>query len=194
VPENAHQLHVRATGALRTPPVEDWATWPFEGPVRSRPLAPPGPEPRRDGEGGVDCSTCAKPDGDYLWADDRWRLRALEPTGLPIVLVLEPRAHHDGPADLPDELAQEQGIMLGRVERAVLSIGEIGRVHIGRWGEGGAHLHWWFIARPAAYRNWRAAWPRSGTRCYRRRRRRSGARTSRSSRRRCAGAERERRR
>ena len=39
--------------------------------------------------------------------------------------------------------------MLGRVERAVLSVGEIGRVHIGRWGEGGAHLHWWFIARPA---------------------------------------------
>jgi hypothetical protein len=26
--------------------------------------------------------------------------------------------------------------MLGRVERAVLSVGEIGRVHIGRWGEG----------------------------------------------------------
>ena len=24
-----------------------------------------------------------------------------------------------------------------------------GRVHIGRWGEGAAHLHWWFIARPA---------------------------------------------
>ena len=33
--------------------------------------------------------------------------------------------------------------MLGRVERAVLSIREVGRV------EGVAHLHWWFIARPA---------------------------------------------
>ena len=31
----------------------------------------------------------------------------------------------------------------------MLSVGEVGRVHIGRWGEGGAHLHWWFIARPA---------------------------------------------
>ena len=39
--------------------------------------------------------------------------------------------------------------MLGRVERAVLAVGEIGRVHIGRWGEGGAHLHWWFVGRPA---------------------------------------------
>ena len=74
---------------------------------------------------------------------------AVEPSGLPIIVILEPRAHHDGPADLPDDLAREQGVMLGRVERAVLSVGEIGRVHIGRWGEGGAHLHWWFIARPA---------------------------------------------
>ena len=41
--------------------------------------------------------------------------------------------------------------MLGRVERAVLSVGEVGRVHIGRWGEGSAHLHWWFIARPKGF-------------------------------------------
>jgi diadenosine tetraphosphate (Ap4A) HIT family hydrolase len=149
MPENAHEIYARAVNALRTPPVQEWATWPFEGPVRPQALSPPGPEPRRDGEGGVDCSACAKPDSDYLWTDDHWRLMAVEPSGLPIVVILEPRAHHDGPADLPDELAREQGIMLGRVERAVLSVGEIGRVHIGRWGEGAEHLHWWFIARPA---------------------------------------------
>jgi hypothetical protein len=117
--------------------------------VRARPLAAPGDEPVRDGEGGVDCTACAKPDSDYVWTDDRWRLMAVEPSGLPIVLILEPRAHFDGPGDLPDDLAREQGVMLGRVECAVLSVGEIGRVHIGRWGEGAAHLHWWFIARPA---------------------------------------------
>jgi len=33
----------------------------------------------------------------------------------------------------------------------VLSVGGIGRVHIGRWGEGLAHLHWWFIARPQGF-------------------------------------------
>src|ERR671925_98647 len=110
MPENAHEIHARARDALRDPPVEEWATWPFEGPVHAL---------------------------------------ALEPSGLPIVLILEPRAHFDSPADLPDDLARAQGIMLGRVERAVLSVGEIGRVHIGRWGEGLAHLHWWFIARPA---------------------------------------------
>lgn len=39
-------------------------------------------------------------------------------------------------------------MLLGRVERAVRSIGEIGRVHVCRWGDGGEHLHWWFMARP----------------------------------------------
>lgn len=31
----------------------------------------------------------------------------------------------------------------------VRGIGEIGRVHVCRWGDGSDHLHWWFIARPA---------------------------------------------
>ena len=47
------------------------------------------------------------------------------------------------------ELAAELGVMLARVERAVRSVGEIGRVHVCRWGDGGEHLHWWFMARPA---------------------------------------------
>ena len=64
-------------------------------------------------------------------------------------MLLEPREHFAGPADLPEELARDMGVMLGRVERAVLSVGEIGKVHIGRWGEGAEHLHWWFIGRPA---------------------------------------------
>jgi diadenosine tetraphosphate (Ap4A) HIT family hydrolase len=151
MPENADALHARAADALRTPAVEGWDSWPFDGPVQPRALREPGPELVRDGEGGVDCSACAKPDADYLWTDDRWRLLALPPSGLPLVLVLEPREHYDAPADLPDELAREQGVMLGRVQRAVLSIGAIGRVHVGAWGEGSAHLHWWFIARPEGF-------------------------------------------
>ena len=151
VPENADEIHARAADDLRAPSVEEWDSWPFDGPVTPRALRPPGPERERAGEGGVDCPACAKPDGDYLWTDANWRLMALEPSGLPLILILEPRAHHDAPADLPDDLAREQGVMLGRVERAVLSVGEVGRVHIGRWGEGSAHLHWWFIARPRGF-------------------------------------------
>jgi len=68
-----------------------------------------------------------------------------------VIVLLEPRAHYASPADLPDELAREQGVMLGRVERAVLAVGHIGKVHIGRWGEGAEHLHWWFIGRPEGF-------------------------------------------
>jgi hypothetical protein len=35
--------------------------------------------------------------------------------------------------------------------RAVLSVDGVARVHIGRWGEGAEHLHWWFIGRPAGF-------------------------------------------
>ncbi|HEU4976006.1 MAG TPA: hypothetical protein VFT50_13010 [Baekduia sp.] len=149
MPESARQIHARAAGALRMPPLETWETWPFEGDLRPKALAAPAPEPRRAGEGGVDCRACEAADSEYVWTDEHWRLQALPPDGLPVVLLLEPRAHYDGPGDLPEELARELGVLLGRVERAVLSVGEIGRVHIGRWGEGAEHLHWWFIARPA---------------------------------------------
>jgi hypothetical protein len=30
VPETPEELHARAAGALRRPPVEDWKTFPFE--------------------------------------------------------------------------------------------------------------------------------------------------------------------
>jgi diadenosine tetraphosphate (Ap4A) HIT family hydrolase len=112
-------------------------------------LEPLTPEPTIQGQGGVGCRACNKPDADYLWTDERWRLMTLpEPGGLPVIVILEPREHFAGPADLPEELAREQGVLIGRVERAVLSVGGIARVHIGRWGEGAEHLHWWFIGRP----------------------------------------------
>jgi diadenosine tetraphosphate (Ap4A) HIT family hydrolase len=152
MPETPDQLHARAADALRAPPVEQWDTWPFEGEVRPKPLAPLTSEPAIQGQGGVDCRACAKPDGEYVWTSQRWRLTTLgEPSGLPVVVILEPREHFAGPADLPAELAREQGIMLGRVERAVMAVGGIARVHIGRWGEGAEHLHWWFLGRPEGF-------------------------------------------
>jgi hypothetical protein len=35
-----------------------------------------------------------------------------------------------------------------RVERAILWLGDVGRVHLYRWGDGGAHFHVWLIPRP----------------------------------------------
>ena len=89
--------------------------------------------------------------------------------GLPVVLLLIPRLHYADPGDLPDELAGELGILLARVERAIRSIGEIGRVHLCRWGDGSEHLHWWFWPGRRGSRSSTAASPRSGTTSSRRR-------------------------
>jgi diadenosine tetraphosphate (Ap4A) HIT family hydrolase len=133
------------------PPVADWKTFPFDGAMRPRSLEPPVErEAPRRGEGGVDCHACTASDDRFFWTSERWRMLALEkPSGLPFVSILEPREHYTEPGDLPDELAAEFGVLLGRIERAVRGIGDIGRVHVCRWGDGGEHLHWWFLARPA---------------------------------------------
>jgi diadenosine tetraphosphate (Ap4A) HIT family hydrolase len=155
MPEHIREPRQPATAAptdLRTPAVEEWDSWPFAGPVVPKTLRAPEPEPPRDGEGDRPCTACGKPDDDYIWTDANWRLMALEPTGLPIVLILEPRAHVDGPRDLDDNMLAEMGILLARVERAILTIDGIERVHILRYGEGASHLHWWFMARPTGVR------------------------------------------
>jgi diadenosine tetraphosphate (Ap4A) HIT family hydrolase len=150
MPETPEQLWERAKDALRMPPVEEWETWPFEGSLRPKRLLPPTEvDQPRQGEGGVDCRRCAAGDDEYFWTSERWRLLALAPNGLPLSVLLEPREHFAEPGDLPDELAAELGVLIARIERAVRSIGDIGRVHVCRWGDGGEHLHWWFMARPA---------------------------------------------
>lgn len=151
MPETPQELHARAVDHLVVPPVDEWDSWPFTGAIAPKVLREPGTEIVRDGENGVDCTACGKPDGDYFWTDDTWRLLAMPPNGLPVVIVLEPRVHVDGPATMDDALLRELGPMLARVERAVLGVGNIGRVHIGRYGEGAEHSHWWFFGRPAGF-------------------------------------------
>jgi hypothetical protein len=151
VPETPEELFERVKDSLRMPPVEDWDTFPFDGEMRPRALLPPvEKEEPRHGEGGVDCLRCRASDDDYLWTNERWRVKGLGPTGLPVVVMLESREHSFGElGDLADELLAELGVLLGRVERAVRSVGEIGRVHVCKWNDGSEHLHWWFMARPA---------------------------------------------
>lgn len=148
--ETPEQLYERASEALRMPPVEEWETFPFDGEMRPRRLDPPAPfEEPREGEGDRPCTSCGAPDEDYLWTNESWRLRPVPRNGLPVVVLLETRSHFDAPGDLPPDLAAEMGVLLGRVERAVRSVAHVGRVHVCHWGDGGAHLHWWFMARPA---------------------------------------------
>jgi hypothetical protein len=134
------------------PPLPDftrWPSFPFEGNMRVKALAAPVEvEPPRSGEDASDCVACNTPDDSYIWVSDRWRVRAMDrPTGLPMVLILECRSHLDM-GDLPNLLAAELGVMTVRLERAIRSLDGVARVHVNRWGDGSAHLHMWFLARP----------------------------------------------
>jgi diadenosine tetraphosphate (Ap4A) HIT family hydrolase len=150
VPETPEAFWERTRHGLRTPPVEEWDTWPFRGAVTPRELEPPvEAEKPRFGADGVGCRRCERGDADAIWSNENWVVSPTrEPTGLPMVLFLEPRRHVDFP-DLDDELAAELGPLLVKVQRAVFAIGDIGNVHVCRWGDGSEHCHIWFMARPA---------------------------------------------
>lgn len=137
---------------LPAPDFTDWPTWPFDGDLTARRLTDLVlPEPPRAGHGGGDCHACSTPDEGYLWVDDHWRVcSTTKPTGLAAVLFLEPRAHHDL-SDLPDHLLDSMGRAIRRVETALLSLGDVARVHMARWGDGAEHLHLWFFPRPAGF-------------------------------------------
>ncbi|BAL93337.1 hypothetical protein AMIS_81170 [Actinoplanes missouriensis 431] len=135
-----------------TAPLPDftrWPSFPFEGDMRVKKLAPPvDVEPPRSGEDASECVSCSTHDDAYIWVSERWRVRAMDrPTGLPMVLILECRSHLDL-GDLPNLLAAELGVMTVRLERAIRSLDGVARVHVNRWGDGSAHLHMWFLARP----------------------------------------------
>jgi hypothetical protein len=139
VPENLAPL----------PDFTRWPSFPFEGDMRIKKLAAPvDVEPPRSGEDAGECVACNTPDEAYMWVSERWRVRAMDrPTGLPMVLILECRSHLDL-GDLPNLLAAELGVMTVRLERAIRSLDGVARVHVNRWGDGSAHLHMWFLARP----------------------------------------------
>lgn len=107
------------------------------------------PEPPRRGEaGGPPCAICARQTTEALWSDDNWTLHAPVGGSLPGTVWLASRAHVDSFADMPEELAAEFATVIARAERAILALGDVGRVHLYRWGDGGAHFHVWLVPRP----------------------------------------------
>lgn len=102
--------------------------------------------PRSGEPGGDPCASCAAGDDEYLWANERWRVRAGIRASVKQVF-LETRAHVDL-SDMSASQAAELGPVLQRIERAMLATGDVGRVHIHRWGDGAAHFHLWLYGRP----------------------------------------------
>jgi diadenosine tetraphosphate (Ap4A) HIT family hydrolase len=121
----------------------------------AEPLVPrePGPrvvpEPPRRGEpGGKPCGICADKGNRAVWSNERWTVHAPVGGSLPGSVWMASRVHVDSFKDLPPDAAADFGPMVARLERAILALGDVGRVHLYRWGDGGAHFHVWLLPRP----------------------------------------------
>jgi diadenosine tetraphosphate (Ap4A) HIT family hydrolase len=125
-------------------------SFPYEEPLVPRaPAARQVPEPARRGEaGGPPCRICSGETTSAVWSDDNWTLHPPVGGSLPGAVWIASREHVDSFSDLPEHLAADFGRVVARAERAVLTLGDVGRVHVYRWGDGGAHFHVWLIPRP----------------------------------------------
>lgn len=160
MPESAEEIYARVVamvgeqGRLPLPPVGEWDAFPWEvvdGALAPKVLQPPlTAEPPRLGEADRPCPSCTSSARlSVIWENERWRVaRFAEPGGLPLVLILESQDHRDFP-DLDDRLAEEFGRLSVRLCRIMSHLPHIGRVHVNRYGDGSAHCHVWFVARPA---------------------------------------------
>jgi diadenosine tetraphosphate (Ap4A) HIT family hydrolase len=164
-PEQFYAHAVSAADGERRLPLSRMTGWdisPFEPDGLSvTPLRPPVlPEPPRQGENPGDCDSCKRRD-DGIWRDEHWRLTRIGHVGVPLVLMLHPRQHHDL-ADLPDDRAAELGVLTTHIARHIQALPHISRAHVYRIGDGGAHLHIWFFARPEGqaqlYGSWLVVW------------------------------------
>jgi diadenosine tetraphosphate (Ap4A) HIT family hydrolase len=142
-----------AEGRMPLSRLTAWEIFPFEPDgLRVVPLKLPEiPERPRRGEHGVSCDSCEAVGRGVIWQDDRWRLITFaEPSGAPLVMMLLPKAHFDL-TDLPDDLAGELGRLIVHTARAIELLPHVARAHVSRWGDGGAHLHVFFFARPEGF-------------------------------------------
>ena len=164
-PEEFHAHALAATDAEQRLPLSRMTGWdisPFEeeGLRVSRLRPPVMPEEPRHGEDPADCRSCRRRD-EGLWFDDRWRLTRVGGVGVPLVLMLHPREHHDL-ADISDELAAEMGVLSTHIARHIQALPGVTRAHVHRFGDGAAHLHIWFFARPEGqaqlFGSWLIVW------------------------------------
>jgi len=164
-PDEFYEHALAAADADRRLPLARMTGWdisPFEPEgLRVTPLRLPVlPEPARHGEDPAECSSCRARD-EGLWFDERWRLTRIGGVGVPLVLMLHPRDHYDL-ADLPDPMAAELGVLTKHIAGHMQALPHISRAHVYRIGDGGAHLHIWFFARPEGqaqlYGSWLVVW------------------------------------
>jgi len=145
---------VGTDGRLPVPEFTGWDIFPWE--VEDGALVPkvlPAPldaEVVRWGEGDKPCSCATRDLPEHaVWRNERWVVTSGgTPSGLPLQMYLHPVEHLDF-GDMDDELAAEFGLITHWLHRIMANLPNIGRVHIAKFGDGGAHMHVMFAARYA---------------------------------------------
>jgi hypothetical protein len=130
----------------------------FEGDVRMKPLEPMlVPERPRSGvEDPSACFHCGPGREHAIWADEHWHVGAGPDTGLPFVAGLAPNAHARLDQLEPGLLATFGGVVQ-RLAGAIQDLDGVARTHFSRWGDGSAHFHMHFMARPLGMMQGRGA-------------------------------------
>ena len=125
-------------------------TLPYQEPLVPREPGPRQiPEPPRRGEpGGPPCAICGGKTTSAVWSDDNWTLHP--PVGGSLPGRSGSRAASTStPSPTCRRSCRPISAALRRGSSARSStLGDIARVHLYRWGDGGAHFHVWFLPRP----------------------------------------------
>lgn len=160
MPETADDFYARVLAAtddngrlVRMPPgIVESSVFPYEvDGLRLKPMRPLGDaEPDRRGEDPASCR-CAERDDPVaptrVWTGSDFRVDLEVDCGMPIMLLLSSMNHFDL-ADLPAPLAAQMGQLLVTIGAAMEALPSVARAQIGRFGDGGAHLHVFMTGRP----------------------------------------------
>jgi diadenosine tetraphosphate (Ap4A) HIT family hydrolase len=125
-------------------------TIPYNDPLTVRPLQErviPEP-PRRGDPGGDPCGICNGQTTSAVWSNDNWSLHPPVGGSLLGAVWLASREHVDSFMDLSPSAAAEFGSVVANVEKGIISLGGVARVHLYRWGDGASHFHVWMLPRP----------------------------------------------
>ncbi len=134
---------------LSAQPLLDHPMIAFDGDLRMAPLAPMlVPEKPRSGElDPAECGHCTPGDWGWLWRDEHWHVGGHPETGLPFWGGLAPNEHvmlHE----MSPALLAGMGEVVQRFAGAIQALPGVARTHFARWGDGSAHFHLQFYARP----------------------------------------------
>jgi diadenosine tetraphosphate (Ap4A) HIT family hydrolase len=121
----------------------------FEGDIAVKPLEPMlVPERPRSGEYDAgECFHCGPGTEHAIWIDENWHVGAPPSFGLPFVAGLAPNAHVRLD-EMSGELLTSFGEIVQRLAGAIQALDGVARTHFARWGDGSAHFHMHFMARP----------------------------------------------